>query len=50
MTPKDKEESTLTIVIDNEEEDDWMKSLPGYRHEIELHERIAAELENERSD
>lgn len=30
-----------TIVIDNELDDDWMKQLPGYRSEVEIHEELA---------
>lgn len=28
--------STKTIVIDNEENDDWIRSLPGYKDEAEI--------------
>lgn len=35
------------IVIDNEEDDDWMKSLPGYKDEINLHTRLAKLLEED---
>jgi len=34
-------ESENTIVIDNEEDDDWMKSLPGYQDEANIHEELA---------
>lgn len=30
-----------TVVIDTVENDDWMKSLPGYKNEIALHEQLA---------
>lgn len=33
-----------TVVIDNERNDDWMKTLPGYRNEVELHEQLADEF------
>ena len=42
--PKPKE---LTITIQSEEEDDWMKSLPGYKDEVKLHEELAAKLDKE---
>ena len=41
--PKSRE---LTITIQSEEEDDWMKSLPGYKDEVKLHEELAAKLNN----
>ena len=44
MNPKDKEEPKATIVIDSEEVDDWMKSLPGYKDEVKLHEQLAEQL------
>ena len=34
-------EATETIVIDSEENDDWMKSLPGYQDEAKIHEDLA---------
>lgn len=30
-----------TIVIDTEENDDWMKSLPGYKDDLAIHEKLA---------
>ncbi len=36
----------LSITIQSEEEDDWMKSLPGYEDEVKLHEELAAKLDN----
>ncbi len=30
-----------TIVIDSEQNDDWMKSLPGYQDEVAIHEALA---------
>ena len=42
--PKSRE---LTIIIQSEEEDDWMKSLPGYEDEVKLHEELAEKLEEE---
>lgn len=36
-----------TIVIDTEENDDWMKSLPGYKDEIRLHEELGKKLRAE---
>ena len=42
--PKPRE---LTITIQSEEEDDWMKSLPGYKDEVKLHEELAEKLEEE---
>ena len=30
-----------TITIDTEENDDWMKSLPGYKNERKIHEQLA---------
>lgn len=30
-----------TIVIDSEKNDDWMKSLPGYKDEVKIHEELA---------
>ena len=35
------------IIIQSEEEDDWMKSLPGYKDEIRLHEELAEKLDEE---
>lgn len=29
------------IVIDTEENDDWMKSLPGYADEVKIHQELA---------
>lgn len=29
-----------TITIDSEENDDWMKALPGYKNEIRLHDDL----------
>ena len=29
------------IVIDTVENDDWMKSLPGYKDEVAIHEKLA---------
>ena len=43
VKPKPKE---LVIIIQSEEEDDWMKSLPGYEDEVKLHEDIAAKLDS----
>ena len=43
VKPKLKE---LVIIIQSEEEDDWMKSLPGYEDEVKLHEELAAKLDN----
>ena len=37
----------LTITIQSEEEDDWMKSLSGYKDEVKLHEELAKKLEEE---
>jgi len=30
-----------TVTINSVENDDWMKSLPGYEDEIELHEALS---------
>lgn len=38
-----------TVVIDNELNDDWMKSLPGYKDEIRLHEKLANEKKGKKS-
>lgn len=34
-------EQVRTIVIDSEENDDWMKTLPGYQDEVRIHEELA---------
>ena len=34
----------LTIVIDNEQSDDWMKKLPSYKDEVKIHEELAKKL------
>ena len=36
-----KEEQIKTIVIDSELNDDWMKILPGYQNELQIHEDIS---------
>jgi hypothetical protein len=41
---KPEEKPTTTIIIDSEEIDDWMKSLPGYEDEIKIHEELANKL------
>jgi len=33
-----------TITIDSEENDDWMKSLPGYADEVEIVETAMSKL------
>lgn len=35
--------SRITIVINNEANDDWMKSLPGYKDELQLQHDLATE-------
>lgn len=30
-----------TLVIDTHENDDWMKSLPGYKQELVIHAELA---------
>jgi len=37
-------QSVGTIVIDTVENDDWMKTLPGYQDEVKIHEELAAKL------
>ena len=39
-----KQKQPPTIVIDSVENDDWMKSLPGYKDEVRLHRELAAKL------
>lgn len=47
----DKNKSTTTITINSEEEDDWMKSLPGYKDEVRLHEELRNKIKRDkRSD
>jgi len=36
-----KEKPIKTIVIDSEFNDDWMKILPGYQNELQIHEDIS---------
>jgi hypothetical protein len=31
---------TAVIVIEDEKNDDWMKSLPGYQDEVKIHESL----------
>lgn len=31
------------VVIEDEENDDWMKKLKGYQQEVPIHEALAAE-------
>ena len=38
-TPTD--EDLPVITIDSVENDDWMKSLPGYKNEVAIHEELA---------
>jgi hypothetical protein len=40
----------IDIVIETEEEDDWMKSLPGYEDEVKIHERLGRKLKREDND
>ena len=42
-----KRKPTGTIVIDSEENDDWMKSLPGYQDEVKIHEQLAKKYARE---
>ena len=35
------EKPKKVIVIDTVENDDWMKSLPGYKDEVAIHEKLA---------
>jgi len=44
-----KRKPTSTIVIDSEENDDWMKSLPGYQDEVAIHEALAKKYAREAS-
>lgn len=37
-------QSVGTITIDTVENDDWMKTLPGYQDEVRIHEELAAKL------
>jgi len=30
-----------TLIINSEENDDWMKTLPGYKDEVKIHESLA---------
>ena len=39
-----KDKSIHPIVIDSVENDDWMKSLPGYKDEVRLHQELATKL------
>lgn len=34
----------ITITIDSEENDDWIKSLPGHQDEVAIHEQLAQKL------
>jgi len=36
------------IVIDTVENDDWMKSLPGYKDEVAIHEKLAEKYEKDK--
>lgn len=38
-----KKKTVGTITIDNEYNDDWMKSLPGYQNEVEITESALRE-------
>jgi hypothetical protein len=38
----------VKVVIDNEIDDDWIKSLPGYKDEIAIHRAIAKKLDDAR--
>ncbi len=42
-----KEKPIPKIVIESEEEDDWMKALPGYKDEVKLHEELDKKLNTE---
>lgn len=44
----EKEDPMVTIIIDSEEVDDWMKSLPGYKDEVKLHEEIEEKLKDDK--
>lgn len=37
-------ETVGKIIIDTVENDDWMKTLPGYQNEVAIHEELAAKL------
>ena len=37
-----KDDEGKPIIIDTEENDDWMKTLPGYQDELEIHAELAA--------
>ena len=44
-------EKPKVIVIDTVANDDWMKALPGYKKEVQLHEELAkkfAEMKSKR--
>jgi hypothetical protein len=45
-----KDKPVIDIVIETEEEDDWMKSLPGYEDEVKIHERLGRKLKREDND
>lgn len=40
---KDKKDPVGTLVINTVENDDWMKTLPGYSDEIAIHESLSKE-------
>lgn len=31
----------ITLTIDTEENDDWMKQLPGYKDELTIHKKLS---------
>ncbi len=43
---EDSEVLDFLIVIDDEKNDDWMKSLPGYQNEVALHDELAKKYES----
>lgn len=36
------------ITIEDEHNDDWMKTLPGYADEVAIHEQLAARLKSKK--
>lgn len=48
--PKLKAKPQVTITIDSEENDDWIKSLPGHQDEIAIHDLVAQRLGENNAD